>query len=352
MQLLDLSGLTLPISSSQRIELSQSYSEEKLTKLFIQRWIPHLECQECGRHTYCKFTQPHPHRPGRLLDIQCGVVVEVVRNYVKSTFSTALSLSKEELQQYIDASFHLVEFVYKAELYIGSMIDSGYLKYLAEDQYRVAMFGYVSQLREDLNKYAGALREIKAFRTKKTVILVEGASEKWFLERIRETGLASFIDLDVENYEGRGNRKPTFLRLLATRLKNQGYELFIQGDCDGQNDDIFQALVNKGIVKKEYTFQFRVDFETSFHPKILLIALHELGLLKGIDKEKFMAKVSSNSSESVVKILKDEFSISVDKTELADELANIFINTWYRQDYDELWNSEIRSFLDCIQKLP
>jgi len=82
------------------------------------------------------------------------------------------------------------------------------------------------------------------------------------------------------------------------------------------------------------------------------MALHDLGLVERIDKNIFFAKISANPSQSVIKILKEEFSIKVNKVELAGALAGVLIGNCDIWQSDEFWASEIGKFLDSIRRLP
>jgi hypothetical protein len=339
----------------QREELAGSYTAAELAEALASDWIPYFECEHCGRRTYCKYTKPDPYRAGRLAEIQCGVVVTMISYYVGGVFPLLRTLSREELQDFLDGSYYLVKFVYQAELHIGYMIDEDFIEWLGNKEYRASFFGDTARLRKHLNRFAGALRSVEPFHTKTTVILTEGPSEKAFLERLRQSRLFWFIDLDIQSYYGRGNRGPTNLQLLASRLHQQGYDLFIQGDCDGNIRDIFQQLTKKGLVLADNTFAFEVDFETSFPADILYAALSNTGMLTSVAFHDFNDKVSKiMPGQSIVDVLRHQFQIEVDKMELAEALADVLNEDFnlLRDPDSTFWSSEIGRFLDKIRRLP
>ncbi len=277
----------------------------------------------------------------------------MINNYVRSVFPLLESLSPEELQNFLDGSFHLVRFVYKVELQIGHMIDEGVMDWLGEPDYRALFFGITAQFRRHLDKFAASMRSVEAFRTVSTVILTEGPSEKAFLERLKESRLLWFIDLDVQSYYGQGSRGPTRLQPLASHLRQQGYELFVQGDCDGRVRDIFQQLVKQRIVQPDNTFAFDVDFETSFPVDILFSALATLDMLGGATSEDFERAVAKRGpGQSIVQLIEREFRVKLNKIQLAEALGSVLNDRLLWQEGDPFWSSEIGQFLDKIRRLP
>ncbi len=348
----NLSGLDIPLDDIEREALEGEFSADALTQLFLSRWVAFFECDKCSRSDYCKFTKPSPYRAGRLSEIQCGVVEAAVKNYVKAVFPLVVDLAPHELQNWLDASFHLTRFILQAELHIGYMTDEYHVEWWGDDEHRAFFFGFTSRLRRDLDRFAGALQGIPAFATKSVVILTEGPSEKAFLERLKRSRLLWFTGLEVESYYGRGNRRKAKLTALANRLRKYGYDLFIQGDSDGSTNDIFEQLVRDGIVLKENTFAFQVDFESAFPPGHLYRALAALGMVD-MTLEDFTSRVNSRSQPSVVGIIEGVSGTELDKVEFAEALADVLIEEplWVRED-DIFWQSEIGEFIDKIRILP
>lgn len=359
---LDLTAFTLLTGDNERTNLSGMHDADQLTKLFVDNWVPYLECHKCRRHDYCKFTKESPHAArraaGRLADIQCGVVVTMIEHYTAGTFPLLETLTTEELQNYLDASYHLVQFVYEAELKIGRAINPYFIQWLGEPAYRAEFFGYTSRLRTHLDRFAGAARNISFLKTKTTVILTEGPSEKIFLESLRSSRLVGFTDLDVQSYYGSGNRGNRKLEMLARKLHQQGYDLFIQGDCDGEARDIFSHLIGEGIVTRENTFAFSIDFESAFAPENLHDVLIRMEYLQDIDPQTFVADASGRApSTPFLTWLSSKYGIEVNKIELAENLA-IELSVGF-PGLMALWDpstplgsSEIGQFLGKIQRLP
>jgi hypothetical protein len=53
------------------------------------------------------------------------------------------------------------------------------------------------------------------------------------------------------------------IQMLLDRYTRLGYRIFLQGDADGNDQDIFRQIISKGAVSKERTLLFKHDFETS-----------------------------------------------------------------------------------------
>jgi hypothetical protein len=352
---LNLENLSILLLDGGRETLCREFSKDELAELFVDRWIPYLVCRDdCGRHSYCRFARPDSSRSGRSPDIRCGFAVEVVRNFVGSSFHIARSLEASQLQAYLDGAYHLVRFVHESELRAGRMIWQDHLDWLAEDRYKVKAFTSVVDLRDKLDALAASLGSIQAFATTRTLILLEGPSELRFLQRLARTGLAWWDGLRLDSYDGRSNRKPTALRLLKRKMHQAGYHIFIQGDADGRVVDIFDQLVRQGIVARENTFAFQLDFESSFPTDILYDALRYMDRLEHVDRDTFVWKIRNDRSESVIGQIRKAFDIDLEpcKVHLAEALADVLNQDFLLWSSDEFWQSEIGQFLDRIRRLP
>ncbi len=349
---MDLTGLTIPdIYGVDRIPLKGEYDADSLAQKFIDEWIPYHECEKCGRSDYCKYTKPDPYRADRLADIKCGVIVDAIRNFVKYTFHLLYGITRDQIQDYIDGAFHLEQFLYDAEQTTGTLIDEGILKWL--DHYAPLVVRRATHLREHLNLAASRFRNIPKFLSKKGILFVEGWSENAFLEKLRESHYAHFLDLKIEVYEGRANRRPRRIQMLLDRYVKQGYLIYIQGDADGSKSDIFRALKKKGSVTPEHTFFFCHDFESSVPSDILYRSIQSLGELSGVSEEEF-AKVVRSEDKSVIKIIKQHYHLDLEplKLPLATAIAHVLNNPrfcwWSDEDF---MKTELGKFLHFIRKI-
>jgi hypothetical protein len=196
---LDLTGLTIETPGNQRLPLKGNFDARSLAELMISEWLPYFECHKCGRFDYCKFVQRLPNHPDMARDIKCGVVSSVLMLFVRSTFPIFQELKPEQRQMYLDAAFHLETFLFNAETFIGMYMNEDFV----EEKSDIAAFYYgrgVVHLRDSLNNIAEKLREIPQFGSQRTIVFVEGWSEKAFLDKLRESGSYWFINLLIDVY--------------------------------------------------------------------------------------------------------------------------------------------------------
>lgn len=350
---MDLSGYKiLDPYGIRNIPLEGNFDADSLAKKLIDEWIPYIDCErKCPRSDYCKYTQPSPYHPDRLTDVKCGIGVNTLINFVDCTFHILERLSPENVQNYLDGAFYLSQFVMHAEGTVGSCVE----KYMIEDygEYAPAIFGHVTRLRDELNKIGSLFRHIPEFRSVKGVLFVEGWTEKAFLEKLRESHSFSFLNLNLEVYGGEGNRSLKRIQMLLDNYKKQGYKIYIQGDADGKNSDIFKELIRKGSLAEECTFVFKHDFESSIPPNLFIHALHELGEIPEVGVGEFIKKAFPLDC-SVVKKVHDIFSINCEPIKLT--IASIVaerLNDWnwaWWQD-EKFMQTELGKFLEFVDKI-
>lgn len=167
-------------------------------------------------------------------------------------------MTHEQRQDYLDAVFHYGRFVYGTELMIGSCMNKGFVEWWGDSG--PGVFGQLVRLRDRLDALAAAMQSIPEFRSQRAVLFVEGWLEKAFLDKMRESHSYSFLDLVVEVYEGKGNRRPKRIEMLLDRYVRHGYKVFIQGDADGKGKTIFDGIVKKGAVTPGPYFRLRLRF--------------------------------------------------------------------------------------------
>jgi hypothetical protein len=344
---LNLTGLTIEIPGNERLRLEGDFNAVSLADRMIYEWVPYFECHKCGRFDYCKFVQRFPNDPERARDIKCGVVESVLRLFVKSTFPLLAELRTEQRQAYLDAAFHFETFLFNAETLIGAHMSEDYIE--DKGDWASGYYGRgIVRLRDNLNRIAEKLREIPQFRSQRAILFVEGWSEKAFLEKLRESGAHPFIDLLIDVYDGRGNRKPKRIQMLLDRFKRLGYSIFIEGDADGNNHDIFRDIVAQGTVNKERTFVFQHDFETSIPLGLLLAALQQLGELVDESLDTFRTKAVGEGS--VGARLKKAYGIELEplKMELASQIADILNQrpSWWQDE--RFLETELGRFLKFV----
>lgn len=351
MSTIDLTNLEiLDVYGVSRKPLNGFVSQNELTSLMIEEWIPYFECHKCGRYDYCKFSAPpHPANPDRSLDIQCGVTIAIMENYIRSSFPLLMECDEEQKQNFLDASFYFCEFINFAESSLGAYLDDDIVKFYGN---KPSFFTIVINLRNQLNQIAKHLSSIPEFNAIKGYLLVEGETEKEFVKTLKESRLILFKDVLVESYEGKSNKKPAKLLLLVKIFQQSGYEIYIQGDKDSTDNDIFSQLIEKKIVKLENTLSFTHDFESSIPDYMLLEALNNLNYLTDVSIEEFKT-IRKSFRNSVIECLEEVWEINVDsiKIPLAKEVAKLFIDKTPRKDED-FWDTELGKFINLIVIMP
>jgi hypothetical protein len=349
---MDLTGYTIYNGSGiEQIELKGNFSPQSLAEIFIREWIPYYECHKCGRSDYCKYTEPFNSNPNRMQDIKCGVVVDTINNFVNCTFHLLKDMNVKQIQNYLDGAFYLTKFVHDSELKIGMLMDKGHIKFF--QHYAPMVFGNLLLLRDTLNSLGSVLKETPIFQTQRGILFVEGKSEMEFLEKLKESRLMWFIFLIIENYHGKGNRHVRKIQMLLDNFTELGYKIYIQGDADGKNMDIFNKIIEKCKIENDCTFVFEHDFETSIPSKLLFAGLTKMGYLDNVPFEDFEEKISSKDC-SVIPLIMELYGIDLEpiKIKFAKTIAEILnhpsIAWWQNETFME---SELGKFLDFVRRI-
>lgn len=350
MQRMDLTHLEIfDISGVSHRSLKGTVSENELASLMIEEWIPYFECHKCGRYDYCKFrASPHPANPNRSEDIRCGVTVSIIKNFVNSCFPLILKCNIKQKQDFLDAAFYFYSYINFNEQFLGAYLNKDIVNFFGNNP---LMFGHVTHFRNQLDKMAEHLKSIPEFKVIKGYLLVEGEAEKEFVKTLKESHLLWFNDILVESYGGKGNMRPNKLEMLAQTLTRDGYEIYIQGDQDSHESDIFVQLVQKGIVKLENTFAFIHDFESSIPNNLIFEGLKQIGHLNNVSLDEFCTSLE-NLDGSINTCLNDKFGIDDSiKVPLAREIARLYYNNslWGSKEFMQ---SELGKFIDFIKIMP
>ena len=192
---LDLNNLTSLVKhGTSRIPLKGEVTSEELISLMAGKWIPYIECHQCGRYDYCKFrANPHHINPNRSLEKQCGVTESVLKNYVNSCFPLLMKCGSKEKQKFLDASFYFIDYINTTEALIGGYLNTEIVDFYGS--YGPSLFGTIVTLRTKLDKIACHLKLIPEFHTTKGYLLVEGKSEKTFVETLKEAHVGWFKEI-------------------------------------------------------------------------------------------------------------------------------------------------------------
>lgn len=350
--MLDLAQCTIfDIYGASRIQVGGVVTADELSSIFIENWIPFMECHKCGKSSYCIYALPHPRNEHKKQEIRCGVAAGVIRNFAARTIAIAEALSLEEKQAYLDGAFYLTRFVLVAEQSIGTVLDVEYLEWYGD--YAPGLFGHLTRIRDTLNSLNQNFKKIAAFSSRRSLLFVEGWAEKAFFERLRETHLAWFMDLMVECYDGEGNRHSKRIAMLLDKYIDHGYTIYVQGDADGKVGDIFKGLVDSGRVKKKNTFVFEHDFETAIPLPLLIRSMRNIGLTMKFRPSDLRAALFEKP-RSVNKVLLENFGIDISrhKVAIANMVGEILSSSsfaWWADE--EFMSTELGKFLSFVQSL-
>ncbi len=147
--------------------------------------------------------------------------------------------------------------------------------------------------------------------------------------------------------------------MLLDKYIDLGYEIYAQGDADGENTDIFRHLIKSGSVKAENTFVFKHDFETSMPLKLLYISLRNMKILNKVSEQDFIAALNGNNI-SILQKLRDRLGLDIrsHKLKLATTTARILSNYWFENPWFNWWqddkfmnDTELGRFLRFIQRI-
>ena len=349
---IDLTGFTiLDVYGTDRIDLNGEYSAESLIKICTDSWVPYLECdRKCWRSPFCGFAQEDPKRAGRTQEILCEVGFRAVRYFILYTFEIFKKLDRSLIQNYLDALYHYYKFVFESEITIGGYINENSFKFMGP--HAPASVGFIRKIRPHIDSVCNLLQDIPDFWAKDSIIFVEGEAEEAFLNKLKSTHFYDIIDINVKSYDGKGNKKIRRIEMMLLDYKQRGYNIYIQGDADGSNQDIFRELERREIITQSDKFVFKYDFESSIPPCLLLDSLQSLGFLSELKKSKFI-KDRKKYSGSVKSFLEEKYSISIDpvKVSLGHRVADILTKTFDWWNDEEFMSTELGEFINFVRRM-
>ena len=330
------------IGFTDNIKLINSYNKEEITQLMIENWIGYFECHKCGKWDYCKYAQKHPANPHRSIDIRCGIAIDFITNFINSTFDLIDELNDYQKQAYLNSAYYLTEFVINTEQVIGRFTNKEHIDYL--DTYAPSIYGInTNYIDEFLKKAHKEMKNVPFFNSKRSVLFVEGESEKIFSD--------SFLDIEVVNYGGLGNLTYSKIEYTIKQYQDKGYTVYIQADKDGKpkNQNV-DKIISKGLVDKDNIFCFKYDFETSIPLHILFKLLNEIKTFSD-DYDDF--KNGYDGKNGIIKYIETKYDISINKTLFAKEICKyIDISSHQTNLYydDKFLSTEIGLFWDFLKR--
>lgn len=336
---------------TERINFTGNYTKEKLIEFLSDNWVTWIECdRKCWRSEFCGFVKADPKRPGRTLEIRCEVGLRVIFHFIQNTFNILCELDKSKIQKYFDGLYHFYQFVFDSEMLIGGYLTEQSFKFMG--QYAPASFSFIKNLRQHIDDYANIIQYIPELWINDSILFVEGQSEEAFLKRLKVTHYSDFLRLNTLSYAGRDNKRIKRIEMLLEDYRRRGYKIFIQGDADGNNQDIFRELEKRKLIAEKDKFVFEYDFESSIPPCLLFATLKRMKLTQSIDKDNFIKKRKDHKG-SVITFLLEEFRISIKdiKIQFAENVADIIIKSPYCWQDQEFLSTELGKFIMFVKSI-
>lgn len=258
------------------LPISSNISKEGLQKILNDNFVPYIECfKKCGKAEICRLTDNLKHRG---CDQKCGVIENILENFLNSTFSLFKKSNMESKQRYLKATAELLELAISLEGYLGGIFSKDVMKFY--DDFSPALFGGLLRDRRRMGDIAFLLKDIKDFRTEIPVCLVEGYGDAELLRVFRRTVRISNYDnlKNIDLIYGKDNTKKGRIDLMIKNKIQRGERTIIILDGDGSKKRTLQSLgklFKQKLIKRKDVFIFKYNIELTFPPEILFSGIKE-----------------------------------------------------------------------------
>ncbi len=126
-----LDGLIRPNEGALSVEARRfdavPMGPKELIEDLAAHWVRYIECHKCGWFSHCQYPQRFPGQPHRARDIQCGVALRALTNFVQSWWSAFVQMDVAQKQHFLDALFWWTEYVSEAVFSLGRISDVDHL---------------------------------------------------------------------------------------------------------------------------------------------------------------------------------------------------------------------------------
>jgi len=323
---LDLSGINrLAEDTFARVRVpirDGQYSLQELADALCDGWIPYYECHKCGWFKTCSFPQRHPVNSNRAKDIQCGIAVTVLTNCLRAWWPRLLDYERDAVQHFVDALFHLVQFVLDSHIGIGTLVNNWNPEWWGPDM-AAHLTASPLNVRQDLEGLAHSLQQVPFKLWKFQVVFVEGEAEQSFLQVLRNHRQLSHV-ARIEVLGGKGNATPE--RVPLRLLYGQGYSVSLQLDRDGSRKKSYRALAQRVQEFSGNVFIFNRDFESGFPLPILAKALELSGI--SVDEAWLQERLGSANAGGIVAAINQKCNCRIRKPDLAVKLGEVVEHNW------------------------
>lgn len=284
-----------------------------------------------------------------------GVEVEfmsrVINNVIDVSHGYYLSLSKPKRYHFLKALGKLFHVALVIKEWEHSLSMDNADRFWRE---MPTYFMNLVRLTEPLEAMRREISLVDKRRVHDKVVLLEGEAEFNFINVMQELTTIANLDFPTHNYQGKGN-----IQNLAhyIREKNrQGIKVLLTYDEDGHHESFLRKLTTQKC-RLEDDFGFTKDFENSFPPQILKLALEDYVRRHCNLRLEFDVAVIRKllkRRRPFILCFKEESGIDVSKAKLAIILGEIMINQLERHWNDifylrkRAFGAEIYRFLNFI----
>lgn len=290
---LDLYGKSTTLKIDNTIDLVS------LTPLMVDEWVPHQDCIKCGRNDYCKYAIRRPDDYHNFEYIKCGVVSKFIEQYALLANTAYIEFNDNEKNEFLTSFYLLSKFVFEAESLIGLFQQDNFVSELYDGLLGPQIIGSVADIRHLLNDACSHLQHVTSLSSQRIMLLVEGQSEKDFVEKFASLNSPYFDRIVVESYDGDANKKKGKLHLLLNYFKNKGYKVIIQIDCDGKfsaNNFGLQSYINSNLITENDIYEFTYDLESSYETALIAECLGDFGIDSKVVEARLHEDKSKNST--------------------------------------------------------
>jgi len=259
------------------MNISSNISIEDLKRELVNEWTPIIDCFKCGRKSYCKYSINRSDSDYLYQEIQCGVVSSFIEEYLGIANQKYQYLNSNQKEDFLKGLYHLTKFIYDAENYIGAFQEKGFISSFYNEQVGERLLGLSTDISDSLIKASSYFRNISFTRSERIMLLVEGQSEKDFVELFIKLNSAYFSCVFVESYDGKDNKRKEKVFLLINYFKEKGFKVIFQIDQDGNSDINLNPHIKSKLITVDDFFAFSEDLEATYPNEMIAECLTEFG---------------------------------------------------------------------------
>lgn len=341
------------------LPISSNISKEELQEILNDNFVPYIECfKKCGKAEICRLTDNLKHKG---CDQKCGVIENILENFLNSTFNLFKKSNTESKQKYLKATTELLELAISLEGYLGAIFSKDVVEFY--DDFSPALFGGLLRDRRKMGNIAFLLKDIKDFRTEIPVCLVEGRGDAELFRVFRRAVRVSNYDnlKNIDLIYGKDNTKKGRIDLMIKNKIQRGERTIIILDGDGSKKRTRQSLgklFKQKLIKKKDVFIFKYNIELAFPPEILFSAIKKYICYFKLRKNISLKKVSKIIAQKgdFIKNCSRALETNIDKVVFDRMLGYILAYEGYK-NFREIMEKkppynkyEIYRFLEFIAK--